>query len=93
MTTETISVHILDKDYQVACPSDERDALSRAASELDRRMREIRQSGTVIGVERIAVMAALNLAYELFNSSGQHSELDQTLVEDMFRRIDTALSH
>ncbi|MFZ5653293.1 MAG: cell division protein ZapA [Pseudomonadota bacterium] len=61
----TVSIRILDKEYQVQCPPDQQDALLAAARDLDQRMREIRRSGNVIGLERIAVMAALNLAYEL----------------------------
>jgi cell division protein ZapA len=58
----TVSIRILDKEYQVQCPPDQQDALLAAARDLDQRMREIRRSGNVIGLERIAVMAALNLA-------------------------------
>lgn len=90
-TTETLSVHILDKEYQVACPPQEREALVRAAGELDRRMRTIRQSGAVIGVERIAVMAALNLAYEVLKLSDQSSELDQELLNSMCQRVENIL--
>ncbi|MGH1487108.1 MAG: cell division protein ZapA [Cellvibrionaceae bacterium] len=92
MSTETVVVHILGKDYQVACPPEERDALLRAASELDRRMRDIRQSGNVIGVERIAVMAALNLSNELLQSDGSDYSADQELLTDLHRRIDRVLS-
>jgi len=60
-----VYVTILDKEYQIACPAEERDALHRAANELDARMRAIRNAGSVIGLERIAVMAALNLCHEL----------------------------
>ena len=93
MATETISVHILDKDYQVACPTEQRDSLVGAASELDRRMRDIRQSGSVVGVERIAVMAALNLAYEVLNSAQKSPSLDQSLIDDMHHRIETILAN
>lgn len=58
-------VRLLDKDYAVACPPEERDALLDSARLLDSKMREIRDSGKIIGTERIAVMAALNLAHEL----------------------------
>ena len=91
MSTETVVVHILGKDYQVACPPEERDALLRAASELDRRMRDIRQSGNVLGVERIAVMAALNLANELLQTDGGNFSADQELLGDLHRRIDRVL--
>lgn len=91
MATETLSVHILGKDYQVACPEEEREALLRAASELDLRMRVIRQSGNVIGVERIAVMAALNLSNEVLMGQQQHSDVDQDVLENLHSRIDEAL--
>lgn len=94
MATETVSVHILGKDYQVACPEEERNSLVAAAVELDRRMKVIRQSGSVIGVERIAVMAALNLAHEVITaeSSGQTSAVDNELVDEMCHRLDAILS-
>ena len=91
MATETLSVHILGKDYQVACPEEEREALLRAASELDLRMRVIRQSGNVIGVERIAVMAALNLSNEVLTGQQQQSDVDQEVLENLHSRIDEAL--
>lgn len=67
MSNKSVSVKILGKDYQVACPEDLTHHLLDAALLLDNRMKEIRSSGKVIGVERIAVMAALNLAYELLS--------------------------
>ena len=76
MVKETISpvfVHILDKDYQVACPPEERKALIQAAEDLDQRMRTIRNSGSVVGLDRIAVMAALNLCHELHQAQAQGS--------------------
>jgi len=90
VSTETLSVHILGKDYQVACPSEERDALLDAALELDRRMKAIRQTGSVIGVERIAVMAALNLAHEVINSP-KVDESQEKLLIDIHQRIDAVL--
>jgi cell division protein ZapA len=92
MATETVSVHILGKDYQVACPEEERSSLVAAAAELDRRMKVIRQSGSVIGVERIAVMAALNLAHEVIDPSPVENPIDNELVEDMCHRVDALLS-
>ncbi|MBX2859356.1 MAG: cell division protein ZapA [Cellvibrionaceae bacterium] len=62
---QRVYVSILDKEYQIACPANEREALHKAARELDSRMRAIRNSGTIVGIERIAVMAALNLCHEL----------------------------
>jgi cell division protein ZapA len=60
-----VSVRLLDKEYQVACSISERADLLQSAELLNRRMREIRDSGKVVGLDRIAVMAALNLANEL----------------------------
>ncbi|MFT5116714.1 MAG: cell division protein ZapA [Kiritimatiellia bacterium] len=96
MTSETVSVDILGKDYQVACPSDEREALIQAAAELDRRMTVIRQSGSVIGVERIAVMAALNLAHEVLDPArtedANKSVFEKKLIGNMCQRVDALLA-
>lgn len=62
--TTTVTVKILDRDYDVSCPHDEVDDLVRAARSLSERMREIQRSGKVVGLDRIAVMAALNYAHE-----------------------------
>lgn len=72
-TPETVLIHILDKEYQVQCPPEEKPALEQSARELDKRMREIRKSGNVIGLERIAVMAALNLSYDLLTTTSEAS--------------------
>ena len=80
---ETVYVNILDKEYQVACPEEERSALSHAANTLDQRMRAIRASGTIIGTERIAIMAALNLCHEL-----QQSKVDIDDGETLNRLVD-----
>jgi cell division protein ZapA len=60
-----VTIRILDRDYQVACREDEKDDLVAAADIVDERMKEVRNRGTVIGTDRVAVMAALNMAYEL----------------------------
>ena len=61
--SQTVTVRILDKDYHIACPVAESTNLERAAEYLDKKMREIRRAGKVIGAERIAVMAALNITH------------------------------
>lgn len=66
----SVVVHLLDKEYRVACPAEEREALLRAAHYLDDKMREVKEAN-VIGLERIAVMTALNLAHELLQASGE----------------------
>jgi cell division protein ZapA len=63
----TVSVDILDKEYQVACPPDEELALTQAARYLDQHMRDIRSTGKVFGLERVAIMAALKISHELLS--------------------------
>lgn len=82
----TVRVHILDKDYQVTCPAEQREALIESARYLDQQMRSIRQSGKVIGIERIAVMAALNITHELIQQ-GQQSEKGSLDLHERLRRL------
>jgi len=60
-----VSVSIFGKDFRIACPTDEREDLMKAAKYLDGKMQEIHSSGKVLGAERCAIMAALNIAHEL----------------------------
>jgi cell division protein ZapA len=66
--TVQLDVALLGRDYKVACKEGERAELVEAVAFLDRRMREIRDTGKIAGVERVAVMAALNLAHELMRA-------------------------
>lgn len=59
-----VTVRILDRDYHVACPPEERESLLKAADLLNQQMAEVRDSGRVVGMDRIAVMVALNLAHQ-----------------------------
>jgi cell division protein ZapA len=68
MPDKTLEITILGRTYKVACEDGERDALLRTAAYLDAKMGEIRNAGKVSGTERIAVMAALNIAHELLNT-------------------------
>jgi len=87
----TLEVKILEKDYLVACPDDKRPSLEGAARHLDEKMREIRASGKVHGTERIAVMAALNITYELLEkSNGQLG--DEKILSDLSDKLDTVLN-
>lgn len=63
-----LDVHILGRDYKVACKEHERAELQEAVAFLDGRMREIREAGKTAGVDRIAVMAALNIANDLLRA-------------------------
>lgn len=64
---ESLTVRILDRDYRLACEPAERDTLLAAAAHVDARMQAIRDQGKVVGVERIAVFAALNIAGALLS--------------------------
>lgn len=88
--SQTVNIRILDKEYQVSCPPDERNALLDAAKTLDEQMRTIRNSGSVIGLERIAVMAALNLTYEL--SKLENQTADQGVSNELTTRLDKKIS-
>lgn len=88
--SQTVNIRILDKEYQVSCPPDERNALLDAAKTLDEQMRTIRNSGSVIGLERIAVMAALNLTYEL--SKLENQTADQGVSNELTARLDKKIS-
>ena len=64
---KTVEVNLLGRSYRVACDDHEREALTQAVAYLDTKMNEIRKAGKVMGAERIAVMAALNVAHELLS--------------------------
>ena len=89
-----VSVRIMEKEYVVACPYDERSALLDAAEFLNARMREIRDSGKGVGLDRIAVMAALNLAHEYLKGKDRESRLDNGVgqrVRALRERVEGAL--
>ncbi len=81
-----VNVSLLDKEYLVACPDDERDSLFASADLLNTRMRNLRDSGKVIGSERIAVMAALNIAHEYLEYKKQ-KEVYTENVDAGIRRL------
>ena len=64
-STKTLDIKILDRDLRIACPEEERGELLDAVAYLDKTMREIRDAGKIASVERIALMAALNITHEL----------------------------
>ena len=79
--SDAIKIQILDKEYLVACPSGEKEALLSSAKLLSDKMAEIRESGKVVGVDRIAVMAGLNIAHDAIESNA-----DVAAAEDISRR-------
>jgi cell division protein ZapA len=88
-SSDTVQVRILDKEYQVQCPADEKAGLLQSAHLLDERMKEARKSGNVIGLERIAVMVALNLSYDLLKAESEASNSKSSKKDLM--RIDRKL--
>ncbi len=70
---KTVEVNLLGRTYRVACSDGEREALMQAVAYLDTKMNEIRKAGKVMGAERIAVMAALNVAHELLSVNSKRS--------------------
>ena len=89
-----VSIRILEKEYQVACPANEKADLMASAELLNEKMREIRDSGKVVGLDRVAVMAALNMANELLQRTDDDRELKDIVglrVKAMRERLDTAL--
>ncbi len=94
MTAEPVNIHVLDREYTIGVEPDERDSLMAAARLLDSKMREVRGANRMAAVDRIAVLAALNLAHELQqlrDSGGQHDrELTNTLTR-LQRTLDECL--
>ena len=67
-SVKNLDVTILDRQYRVACPDDERESLMASVAYLDQKMREIKSAGKIAGADRIAVMAALNITHELLSA-------------------------
>lgn len=90
-----VSVRILDKEYRISCAPDEEVGLREAARLLDQQMREIRQTGRILGADRIAVMAALNIAYDLAKTQSGKTPEEQDLgrrLEDLQKRLGATLA-
>ncbi|MCY1181030.1 Cell division protein ZapA [compost metagenome] len=93
--SNTINVQILDKEYCITCPAEERVNLESAARYLDGKMREIRSSGKVIGADRVAVMAALNITHDLLHKQARldnDGSSTRERVRELLERVDRALS-
>ena len=91
---QPINISILDKDYKVACPPGEQSALLESAKFLDSKMREVRDTGNIMGSERIAVITALNMANDLLQTSAVDKELGQELpprLKDLESKISRVL--
>ncbi len=91
---KTVTVTILDKEYLVTCPEEKHHDLIRSADYLDRKMREIRDAGKIIGSDRIAVMAALNISHELLAQSSDSGKIDGSIgqrIKGIEAKIEDAL--
>ena len=89
-----ISVSILDKDYKISCPSGEQPALLASAKYLDGKMREVRDNGNMMGVERVAVITALNITNDFLSSTQDQQELGKELpprLKSLEKKITRAL--
>ena len=92
---KTIEVQLLGRSYRVTCTDSEREALLQAVAYLDGKMNEIRKSGKVMGAERIAVMAALNVAHELLSvklGAGFDVGLAKRRLSAIESRLDAAIA-
>jgi cell division protein ZapA len=89
-----VSVRILEKEYHIACPTEERAQLLDSAEFLNAKMREIRDSGKVVGLDRIAVIAALNMANELIRFRNRDNDLESDVgsrLRILRERVESAL--
>jgi len=94
-TPGSISISILGRDYQIACPPEEEDALRRAARHLDQQMEDLRRRGASLGYDKIAVLAALNISHELLKRSRDVNSIEsdaQREIKLLERKIDTVLA-
>ena len=92
----SVSVRILEKEYQVACPAAEKADLLAASELLNRNMRDIRDRGKIVGLDRIAVIAALNLANEVLQFRARDEELGDIVgarIQSLRDKLDTALGN
>lgn len=89
---ETLAIKILDKEFQVACPKSEQVDLLQAASLLDSRIRDIRASGKVVGLERMAIIAGLNITHEMIQATSiTEGKETKSLLKNMESKLDNAL--
>lgn len=90
-TTEPVNIRILDREYTVGVAAEERESLLAAAKLLDSRMRDVRGANRMAAIDRVAVLAALNLAHELQQLRNDTGALDRELertLDDLHRRLD-----
>lgn len=93
---QPVSLNILGKEYKIACAAEEREGLIRTAQELDKQMRKIRDTGKVFNTERIAVLAALNLAHDANPNTNKSNAIDAEFCQrlrDLRHKIEIILEN
>ncbi len=93
MSAKGVNISILGRDFSVACPPEEQESLLEAASYLDTNMKDIQKTGKIIGTERVAIMAALNISNDLLKlqKATKGQEHVQEKLNSLQERIDSAL--
>jgi cell division protein ZapA len=88
---DSLSITILDKEYRVGCPPGEEQSLQASANELNKKLNEIKKKGAVIGTERIAIMAALNICHEMLTGKTIETEYADlnSRIESLSEKIDS----
>jgi len=89
MTSEHLNVTILGREYRLSCVPEERDALLAAVAYVDERMHAIRNANKVSGNDRIAVLAALNIANELLSKRTPADTASDLAFGEFRRRIES----
>jgi cell division protein ZapA len=93
-TSKSIDIQIMGREFTVSCTDEERQGLMDAVTYLDKKMRDIRDSGKIVGVERIAIMAALNLSHEVLNTKSGDIDIGdyKRRISAMQNQIDEAIA-
>jgi cell division protein ZapA len=90
---DSLTIKVLEKEYRVACPPEEKESLTASANMLNEKLMQIKDKGSVISTERIAVMAALNMSHEILNGQtlvGEHTELNER-IDSLSEKIDNTM--
>jgi cell division protein ZapA len=90
-----VTLRILDRDYVVACPENEKETLVASAKYLNQKVQEVREGGKVVGIERMVVVSALNIIHEYFQYKQQQEAQNQQVsqqVSGLHEKIELALN-
>ena len=93
-STTPVSIRILDKDYRIACPAEEQDSLIKASIYLNEKVNDAKSNSKLIGSERVAVMAALNITHELLQLKEDGATLsDSTALQLKIQQLHDKVEH